>query len=136
MAETVSHKGKILTLEGGMAKVEIISQSACSSCHAAGFCSATDQKRKIIDVPARGSFSEGEEVSVILSRSMGMKAVLLAYALPLAVLLAVTVSLSWAGVNEMVCGLVGLGSLALWYGGVYLLRGRIARGYAFTMEKL
>lgn len=136
MEESVSHKGKILSAHDGIAKVEIISESACASCHANGFCSATDQKRKIIDVPCREGFVPGEDVLVFLRRSMGMKAVLLAYAFPLFVVLAVTVSLSYCGFPELTCGLLGIGALVLWYLGVYILRDKIARGYAFTIEKI
>lgn len=136
MEGSVSHKGKIISVDGSAAKVEIISQSACASCHAAGFCSATDQKRKLVDVHVSGGYSVGEEVLVVLQRSMGMRAVLLAYALPLLVVLAVTVLLSYAGVAELVSGLAGIGALALWYLGVYLFRSRIASGYAFTIKKI
>lgn len=136
MEESVSHKGKILSARDGIAQVEIISESACSSCHAKGFCSATDQKRKIVDVPCPEGFVPGEDVSVLLRRSMGMKAVLLAYALPLLVVLAVTVSLSYAGLSELTCGLLGIGALVLWYLGVYIFRDKISRGYAFTIEKI
>ena len=68
--------------------------------------------------------------------SMGMKAVLLAYAVPLFVVLAITVALCYSGVDELVSGLAGVCGLAIWYFIVYLLRDKIARGYAFEVEKI
>ena len=136
MQDEISHKGKILSIETGKAKVEIISMSACSACHAAGLCSASESKKKEVEVYCNGNFVPGEEVNVFLRRSMGMRAVLLAYAIPLFVVLGITVALCYSGVPELSAGLAGLGALAVWYFGVYLLRDRIARGYAFTIEKI
>ncbi|MDY6277270.1 MAG: SoxR reducing system RseC family protein [Bacteroidales bacterium] len=132
----VSHKGKVISAEGGTVKVEIISQSACSACHAAGFCSASDSKKKEVFVQSSAAFAPGEEVNVMLRRSMGMRAVVLAYAVPLFVVLGITVALCYCGVSELVAGLAGIAAIALWYLLVYLLRDKIAGGYAFTIEKI
>ena len=132
----ISHKGKVISVDAGIVKVEIISQSACSACHAAGLCSASEMKKKEVLVQNPASFVPGEEVNVFLRRSMGMRAVLLAYAIPLIVVLGITVGLCYSGVPELTAGLAGIGALALWYGVVYLLRDKIAKGYAFTIEKL
>lgn len=136
MAEEISHKGLVLSSQDGVVKVEIISQSACSACHAAGLCSAAEAKKKEIEAFSSKSFAAGEEVNVFLRRSMGMKAVLLAYAVPLFVVLAITVALCYSGVDELVSGLAGVCGLAIWYFIVYLLRDKIARGYAFEVEKI
>ncbi|MBQ9185794.1 MAG: SoxR reducing system RseC family protein [Bacteroidales bacterium] len=136
MEGEISHKGKVISAEGGMVKVEIISQSACSACHAAGLCSASDMKRKEVEAKSWSSFVPGEEVNVFLRRSMGMRAVLLAYAIPLFVVIGITVTLCYTGVPELTAGLAGIGAIALWYFIVYLLRDKIAKGYAFTVERL
>ena len=116
--------------------MEIVSQSACSACHAAGLCSAAEARKKEVLVSSVGVFAPGEEVNVFLRRSMGMKAVLLAYAIPLVVVLIVTVALCYAGVAELTAGLAGIAALGLWYFVVYLLRDKLAGGYAFTIEKI
>lgn len=136
MGDHISHKGIVTSSGGGVVRVEIVSQSACASCHAAGLCSASEKKKKEIEVRSSFPYEVGEEVNVLLSRSMGLRAVLLAYAIPLFVILAVTVGLCYAGVPELTAGLAGLGALALWYCVVYLLRNRIAGGYAFSVEKI
>ena len=135
MKGDISHKGKVIYASDGVVKVEIISMSACSGCHAASVCGAADAKRKEVEVQSYQAFSPGEEVDVFLKRSMGMRAVVLAYAVPLFVVLAVTLALCYAGVHELVAGLSGIAAIALWYFCVYLLRDKIASGYAFTIEK-
>lgn len=136
MEGEISHRGKVLSAQDGVVRVEIVSQSACSACHAAGLCSASEAKKKEVLVQSYASFAPGEEVNVFLRRSMGMKAVVLAYAIPLFVVLAFTVALFYLGVGELLSGLAGLAALGLWYLVVYLLRDKIAGGYAFTVEKI
>ena len=77
----------------------------------------------------------GEEVLVVLKSSLGMKAAAVAYVVPLAVLLVVCVSLSYTGIHELYIGLAGLGSLAVYYLVLYLLRDRMASDYTFCIRK-
>lgn len=89
MKEEVSHRGRVLSVDAEKIRVEIISSSACTSCHAAGLCSMSEAVKKIVDVPAFGNsgYAPGDEVELVLTASMGMKAVLAAYAVPLVICL-------------------------------------------------
>lgn len=137
MAQEVSHTGRVISVDPDLIKVEIISRSACSSCHAAGLCSMSEAVKKIIEVPAAGNrgYKPGDEVDVLLTASMGMKAVLLAYVLPLVVLLVCCVALSYTHIKELYTGLAGLGGVALYYLIIYFIRGRFEKEYIFTIRK-
>ena len=137
MAEEISHRGKVLSVDGGCIRVEIISSSACSACHAAGLCSMSEAVKKVVEIPAAGNpgYSAGEEVVLTLKPSMGMKAVLAAYVLPLVILLLLCVSMSFAGFNELYTGLAGLAALAAYYAVLYFMRDRISRDYVFCIRK-
>ena len=65
---------------------------------------------------------------------MGLKAVWLAYFLPLVVLLGVALGLIALGVGEVAAGLAGLGAVALYYGILWLLRDRLRNEYIFTIQ--
>jgi len=80
------------------------------------------------------SYGVGDEVQVVLKASMGMKAVWLAYVLPLFVLMAVILGLIALGVGEVVSGLAGLGAVGLYYLGLWLLRDRLRNDYVFTIQ--
>lgn len=69
----VSHKGKVVSVGKDTVSVQIVSESACSACHAAGLCGASESKKKIVDVPVYGdqAYSIGQEVEVCLARKMG-----------------------------------------------------------------
>ena len=66
---------------------------------------------------------------------MGHKAVWIAYALPLVVLLAVIGILLKAGAGELVAGLSGIGAVAVYYLCIWLLRDRLRDQYIFTIRK-
>ena len=76
VSSEIAHTGKIVSMTPTVTTVEIISASACSSCHAAGLCGAADAVRKQIEVPtgeARGH-AVGDVVDVVLAQSLGLKA--------------------------------------------------------------
>jgi sigma-E factor negative regulatory protein RseC len=136
MKEQVMHTGKVVSMTPKTTTVQIVSQSACSECHAAGLCGLSEYTEKAIEVPTSPSatYGVGDEVQVVLKASMGFKAVWIAYFLPLVVLLAVTIGLIALGVPEVVSGLAGLGAVALYYLVVWLLRDRLRNEYVFTIQ--
>ncbi len=136
-AGEVSHKGNVVSVGKDKVSVQIVSESACSACHAAGLCGAAESKKKIVEVPvyAGQSYSLGQEVEVCLARKMGLKAVLLSYVIPLLILLILVLSLSGFGLGELTCGLASIGGIAVYYLILYLCRDRLAEGYAFYIRK-
>lgn len=136
-AGEVSHKGKIVSVWKDKVSVQIVSESACSSCHAAGLCGASESKKKIVEVPvyAGQAYSLGQDVEVCLAKRMGLKAVLFSYVIPLVILLILVLSLSSIGLGELVSGLASIGGVAVYYLILYFCRNRLAEGYAFYIRK-
>lgn len=134
--EQISHSAVIKEIGEREITVEIVSESACASCAAAGLCTAAEAVKKLIKVPAdpHGGFSVGETVDVLVRQSLGMKAVAICYVVPLLILLLLVVSLSYTSMGEVAVGLAGLGATALYYLALYLFRGRIAKDYVFTIK--
>lgn len=132
---TISHKGTVAAISGGKAKVNVISTSACATCHAAGLCGAGESALKTIEatiLPGQ-SFSVGQEVMVSYSRKLGLKAVLLSYVAPLLLLLIIVLFLSPVAGSELVAGLAGLGGVVLWYLVLYFFRDALKGEYVFVM---
>ena len=75
-----------------------------------------------------------DEVEVILKASMGMKAVYLAYLIPLVVLLAVILGLIGLGVGEVPAGLSGMAAVGVYYLLLWLFRGKLQNEYIFTIK--
>jgi len=132
----IAHTGKIVEITPSTILVEIVSNSACSSCHAAGFCGVSEAVKKMIEVPATyGNWSVGQEVEVNLKRSMGFKAVWLAYAIPLVVLMAVLLGLNAAGMAELSSGLIAIAAVAVYYFVLWLFRDRLRNEYSFYIKE-
>ena len=135
--ESVSHKGKIIGITPETTSVEIISESACASCHAKGLCGMSEHSSKVIEVPSDPFviYGLGEEVNVVLKASMGHKAVFIAYVGPLIVLTAVLLVLLGLGVAELVAGVSAFAAIAVYYLFIWLLRDRLKSEYVFKIEK-
>ncbi len=117
--------------------VEIVSESACSSCHAKGLCGVSESRRKAVQLPTRGwdDFRVGDEVELVLKSSMGHKAVWMAYVIPLAILLTALLGLLSLGVGEPASAGIAFALIAVWYFVLWLLRGKLKTEYIFNIKK-
>lgn len=133
----ISHTGRILSVGPEITTVEILSKSACASCQAAGLCTAFEAARKEISIRSDHSagYQVGEEVEVVLRQDMGTKAVVLAYVVPLFILLILVVYLSYTSLLELAAGAIGLGGVALWYLVLWCFRGSLNREYNFYIRR-
>ena len=135
--ESIAHKGKIVRITPQVTTVAILQHGACGECHAAGLCGMADLAQKAVEVPTDpyAGYGVGDEVEVLLKASMGMKAVWLAYFIPLLVLLAFILGLIGLGLGEVPAGLIGIGSIAVYYLVLYLLRDKLRNEYIFTIKR-
>lgn len=134
--EEISHAGRITEITPDYISVEIISESACSACHAASLCSLSESKTKIVQVPF--DFREwtlGEEVDVFLKKTMGYKAVWISYVAPLILLFAVLMGTKYFGMAELYSGLSAIGAVALYYLVIWLFREKLRNEYTFYINK-
>lgn len=85
----ICREGIIRAINGDEISVEIIVSSACSGCHAKSICIPSDRRKEVITVKNTRyeEYQVGETVELLLETSAGNKAVILAYVLPLLVLL-------------------------------------------------
>ncbi|MBO4585797.1 MAG: SoxR reducing system RseC family protein [Bacteroidales bacterium] len=136
MNNDVSHKGRIVRMTPQVTTVAILQHGACGSCHAAGLCGMADVEEKAVELPTDpyASYGVGDEVELVLKASMGMKAVWLAYVIPLLVLLGVILLLFALGVGEVVSGLCGIAAVGVYYFLLWLFRDRLKNEYVFTIK--
>ena len=133
----ISHIGTIKSIDDQQFIVKITSQTACSSCHAKGSCSSSEQEEKEIEVQQiNGNFEIGEIVQVITTASQGYTAVVLAYLLPL-ILLVITLStiLSLEG-GEAAAAIGAIMVLLPYYWLLFHYRDKIKSSFHFTVQKL
>ena len=135
----ISHKGVIEHINGKHIKVRIIQSSACSSCQAKAICSSSESKEKIIDIydSSVEDYSIGENVNVCASETMGRNAVILAFVLPLALILIwIILSVTYIKISELISIGGAFLLLTLYYTTLYFNRKRISKTFSFWIEKL
>ena len=85
----ICREGIVRAVNGDDVNVEVIVSSACSGCHAKSICIPSDRRKEVITIKntRHEEYREGETVELLLETSAGNKAVVLAYVLPLFVLM-------------------------------------------------
>lgn len=132
--ESIEHDGIVESADDRSVTVKIISDSACSGCHAEGFCLASGQKEKDIVIPGKYTVSPGESVKVQMEKSMGYKALFLGYILPFIVFMVVLIFLAVFSVGELYAGLGALAVLIPYYLILWFFRKRIENKFTFTIK--
>jgi len=133
--DCIAKSGIIDHLDNNRIYVRILSVSACASCHVKGACSASDMEEKIIEVDREGApeVKPGQLVNVSMDASNGNLAVVFGYLIPFIILvLALVILVNFT--SEGIAGLISIGLLAPYYGGLYLLKDRFQRKFRFTIE--
>ncbi|MCI6492225.1 MAG: SoxR reducing system RseC family protein [Bacteroidales bacterium] len=135
--DSIAHDGIIVEITPDFTTVEILSSSACASCHAKGLCGMSEEEKKLIMVPTDPYtvYSEGQQVKVMTKKSMGLKAVWISYVIPLLILLILILSLSSVIGNEAYVGLAAIAGVALYYFVIWLLRNKLESEFVFYIEE-
>ena len=134
--DNIRHPGRIEKVEGDKILVRILSQSACGTCQAKGMCNVAEVEEKIVEVFNDHSheWKPGMQVTVLMSRSLGAKAVFLGYVLPLIVLtVSIILFVSLIG-NEGFAALLSLAMMVVYYAMLYLFRDSLKKRFDFSIE--
>ena len=133
----IEHEGIIEKINGNNITVRILQKSACSECHAKGACMASDSKEKLVNVyDYSGRFTENEQVIIEGKESLGYKAILWAFVVPLVIILAVLIlSVSVWNYSETEAALSSVIALIPYYILLYLLRNKMAKSFKFNIKK-
>lgn len=135
-ADSIKHKGKVNSIGPHHYFVSIITESACSACSVKGACNVSVMTEEVLEIPKEPdtAYSVGDEVNVIMEKSLGPKAVLLGYIVPFLLLLATLIISLGLFKDE---GLAGLASVAIvipYYLLLYLFRERLKKTFTFRIN--
>ncbi len=132
----ISHTGTIKSINNQHLIVKIISETACSSCHAKGACSSAEQSEKEIEIRhSEDDFSVGEQVLVVTSNSQGYRALIYAYVLPLILLVVSLIIFVPIFNNEAKAAMASILCLLPYYLLLWLLRSKIRDSFHFNVQK-
>ena len=134
----IEHEGTIDNINGNQYTIRITQSTACSECHAKGACMTADTKEKMVDVlDTSGQFKLNERVLLSGKTSIGYKAVLWAFVLPLILMICVVFgSISIWHVGELQAAFMSLLALVPYYVILYMVRRKMGEKLAFSIKKL
>ena len=134
--ENISHEGVITRITDDELEIKIIAQSACAACHAKSACTMSDQAEKILTVPKPEGkeFSLMQKVKVTMAVSQGNRAAVLAYLIPILLLLAALFICLGLGMGEGWSALVSIAVLIPYYLILYLRKDRLQKRFEYTVE--
>ncbi len=133
-AETIRHEGIIESLGAEGCTVRILQASACSSCSARQLCRSSESKEKLVEVKGHyPTLHVGDRVMLVGSVRQGLRASVLAYVVPLIIML-IVLFLVTHHYGEKLGALAALLALALYYGVLFLLKDKLAGQFSFRIE--
>ena len=134
--ETISHEGVITKITDDELEIKILAQSACVACHAKSACGMGEQAEKILTVPRPKDqeFSLLQKVNVTMAIGQGNKAAVLAYLIPIVLLLAVLFTCLGLGLSEGLSALISIAVLIPYYTILYFQRDKLKRRFEYRIE--
>lgn len=137
MENKITHSGVIDSISNGCIHVRIVQTSACAACKVAGYCNAAESKEKIVDVccDSVAAYHVGQPVTVTASGRVAAQALLWGFGMPFIILVAVLFIVLQLTGSEGMAALSGLAALVPYYGVLWLLRDRMRRQLAFSIEQ-
>ena len=116
--------------------VRVMQSSACNACAAARMCRSGENRERLIDVatPHAADFRSGEAVVLTATMQQSRAALVLAYVLPLALMLIVLFSVHGFSGDDGLAALVSLLFVMLYYVLLYVFRSRLSRSFRFDVS--
>lgn len=138
MTQIITHRGTVKSIEGKHVRVRILQASACATCEAKKLCSSSESKEKWIDVvtPDAAEYKIDEEVMLVGTWRSSFWAVVLAYVIPLLVLLTVLFLSIHFTHSEPLSALMALLSVMVYYFVLFLLKFKLSRKFLFSIKHL
>ncbi len=135
---SIEHTGRVTEVGSEIIKVLINSSSACAGCHAKSKCGLSEGSTRIIEVKVKDtpfSLAVGDIVDVTITTTEGAYAVVLAYLIPVTL---VVLSL-WigeeAGLSELLSFIAMICSVTLYYLILGTLKKRLQKRINIKIDK-
>ena len=136
--DNICREGIVRAVNGDEITVEVIVSSACSGCHAKSICIPSDhrQERIVVQNTRNEQYEVGETVELLLETSAGNKAVVLAYVLPLVVLLVLLFGCYAITGKELLSVGVGVLGVVFYYLILKSAGKKVEKGITFGVRKV
>jgi len=133
----IEHQGVVERIMAQHLSVVIVQETACGSCAVAGLCHSAEKNQKKIDIPCLNpnQYKIGQNVTIIGEVSLGLRATLWAYVVPLMLLISVLLFVTHFTHSEGFGACTALLSLIPYYILLYVLREHLQRKFSFRIKE-
>lgn len=137
--EPIRQSATVVRIDETEIEVEVCRPEACTACKARSVCSEGGAsegggRRMTLGNDGQG-YAVGERVTLVMRRSAGFKAVIIAYFIPVCLIVAALLVFQQTEVRETVAGLITLGIVGIYYLVVRLFRKQLKGGMTLQIEK-
>lgn len=135
--ETINKSGIIKNVKNDEITVEIMSCSACSSCAVKNYCNTAEAKQKEIILKSKNAdkYKIGEEVVIEIDEKQALKSIIIAYVIPLILMISTIIGVISYQQDEIIGGICGIIVLIPYYFGLFLARDKLKSGFEFKISK-
>lgn len=133
---TIRQSATVIRVDASEIEVEVCRPDACAACKAKNVCSEGGGQGKRMTLLNDGQgYRAGEQITLVMRRSSGLKAVVIAYLVPVFLIVAALLVFQTLHIKETLSALLTLGILGLYFLVIRLLGGRIKRELTIEIEK-
>ncbi|MDR1182674.1 MAG: SoxR reducing system RseC family protein [Bacteroidales bacterium] len=138
MENVVCHKGTVISVSETEVCVKIERTEACGGCANKTSCRMGKQDEQTVTVQTKDAetYCMGEEVNISMKTSLGLKAVLYAYILPLVFLLVAFAIAHHFIASEPLQIILALFPVIVYYTILYRMRRRMEKTFQFYISKI
>jgi sigma-E factor negative regulatory protein RseC len=130
----VIHNGFVKEINPGKITVGMTVLSGCASCQIKGACNMAEKTDKDIEIECDSStYKIGQEVMVELETSLGLKAILFSYVLPLVIIITTLIIATSFIKNELLVALLALASIIPYYLILYIFKKNISKKFTYNV---
>lgn len=133
---TIRQSATVIRVDATQIEVEVCRPEACAACKAKSVCSEGGGQGKRMTLANDGQgYQLGEQITLVMRRSAGLKAVVIAYLVPVILVVAALLVFQTVQIKETVAAISTLVLLGLYFLVIRLLRGRLNRELTIEIEK-
>ncbi len=136
--DCIEQKGIVIKKQEDKITVKIEQKSTCASCHARGACTSLDKKDKEIDIKTKDveNYNIGDELVITISTKLGLKAVFIAFIIPLLLLvIALFLSIKIFSLAQSLSAFISLIVVALYYFLLYKQNLFLSKQFNFSIKE-
>lgn len=131
------HQGIVMAKTATGVHIRIVGADACADCKAHSVCNSSEKKDKfvdaLLDASASARYNIGDTVTIEGAPSMGMKATVLGFGLPLLLMVAGIIVGAQLLNDETIGALAGLAVLLPYYLILWLLKPKLNEKFVFRV---